>query len=166
MKKITFILLALISGTTFAQNSADAKAEVNAQIVSPITLASTQNLNFGSIVKTTAGGTVILHPKTGKRSYSDSKMEVNSSSFAIAMFDVSIEDNYTYSVTITNTSLTSTVSGAVDMPLAFTHSFDPTSNVSSGNTKDSFGVGGELTVNANQLAGAYTGEAAVTVTYE
>ena len=164
MKKITIILFALIAGTTFAQNSAEATAVVNAKIVSPITLASSQALNFGSIVKTDNGGTVTLHPKTGKRTYSDSKMEVNSSSFALAMFDVSIEQDYTYSVAITNTSLK--LDGADDMALKFTHSFDPTSNASSGNTKASFGVGGELTVNANQAVGKYTGTAAVTVTYE
>ena len=166
MKKITFILFALIAGTSFAQNSAEGTATVAAKIVSPITISSDQNLNFGSIVKTSTGGTVTLHPKTGKRTYSDNKMEVNSSSFALAMFNVSIEENYTYSVTIANTVLKSTAAGAADMPLEFTHSFDPTSNASSGNTKLSFGVGGKLTVNANQTVGSYTGDAVVTVSYE
>lgn len=164
MKKITFLLFALIAGTTFGQNTANETANVSAKIVSPITLTSTQDLNFGSIVKTGAGGTVTLHPKTGKRTYSDSQMEVNSSSFSVAEFQVAIEDGYTYSVNITNTTLSGP--GSDDMTLEFTHSFDPTSNLSSGNTKDRFTVGGVLTVNANQTVGSYTGDAVVTVTYE
>jgi hypothetical protein len=48
MKKITFILFALIAGTSFAQNSRlKLKALVNAEIVSPITIEKAIDLNFG-----------------------------------------------------------------------------------------------------------------------
>ncbi len=52
MKKITFILLALISGTAFAQNSADGTATVNAVIVQSNYYISKQGvLNFGTFAK-------------------------------------------------------------------------------------------------------------------
>ena len=60
MKKITFILLALIGGTSFAQ-SADATATVNATLVSPITISnSTSNLDFGNIAAPTTSTDIIV----------------------------------------------------------------------------------------------------------
>lgn len=164
MKKITFILFALITGTAFGQNSAQGTATVNAEIVSPIQLNSSQPLNFGSIVSTTDGGTVTMDPKTGKRTYSQTGMEVLSSSFSVAEFNVTIQENYTYSVSIPNISLSGPDNST--MELNFTHSLDPTSNMSSGNTSDRFTVGGELQVNGGQTVGSYTGTVEVTVTYE
>lgn len=52
MKKITFILFALIGATTFAQGSATETAVVSADIVSPITLVHADDFRFGQISNT------------------------------------------------------------------------------------------------------------------
>ncbi|HSM62882.1 MAG TPA: DUF4402 domain-containing protein, partial [Gillisia sp.] len=56
MKKITFILFALIAGTTFAQNTANDAAITTAEIVSPLSITKNRALNFGRIIGGTAGG--------------------------------------------------------------------------------------------------------------
>ena len=69
MKKITFILLALISGTVFAQNSANANAAVNAKIVEPITITlSSGSLDFGTFASPESDAAVVLTP-AGQRTF-------------------------------------------------------------------------------------------------
>ncbi|TXD94057.1 DUF4402 domain-containing protein [Gillisia hiemivivida] len=164
MKKITFILFALITGTTFAQREAEGTATVNALIVSPITISTTDNIDFGKIVRTTVGGVVEI-PTNGDARTIPGAMDITSTSNA-ATFTVTAEENTTYGVSIPQLTLKNTVDDSKTMIVDFTHSLSEGNNTSSGNTAGTFVVGGKLTVGGDQFAGSYDGTATVTVSYE
>ena len=165
MKKITFILFALIAGTTFAQNTAEGTATVNALIVSPIGVSTSDNIDFGKIVKTVDGGSVVL-PTDGSARVIPTAMDIASTPTSIATFAVTAEDNTTYSVTIPQLTLKNSSDDTKTMTVDFNHSLNEGSNTSTGNTASTFKVGGTLNVGGNQEAGSYTGTATITVSYE
>ena len=140
-------------------------AEAAATIISPITISVTSNMNFGYVVATPAGGTVLLEP--------DGTITPTGVSLASgittspAIFTVSGEPSFTYSITLTNASIVLT-SGANTMTVdAFTR--DP---IGDGTLDGTLGtqtlrVGGTLNVGASQTAGLYenTTDLEVTVNY-
>ncbi len=165
MKKITFILLALISGTAFAQEgSASATATVNAEIVTPIAIADGTDLNFGSIVAAD-GGNVRVNTE-GTRTFSNNNMDVaTATAITAATFDVTAANLYSYSISIPSIVLTG---AGDDMPVSFTHDLEGETdgNAEGTGAAQTLKVGGLLTVAASQTEGAYDGEVTVTVAYE
>lgn len=161
MKKITLLLMAMITGTAFAQNPS-ATATVKAEIVSPLTITATGTLNFGSIASDESTGLVIIDPTAATRTYTNSDMEIVSSSFEIPVFTVSAADGYTYGVVTTGDVL----EGAISTDVMTLSNITTNLTQASGNTAESFKVGGTLEVGANQAAGTYTGIVTVTVAYE
>lgn len=162
MKKITFILIALISGTTFAQ-SAKAKATTFAEIVEPLTITKTGNLDFGRIIGTAAGGTVTVNSdNTNTRSVSDAALTAPGGTVSSASFDITASD-YNYSTTFVATVLKDQNSGG-GADMVFTPKGSLTDDKGSGDI--TLYVGGDLAVGADQKAGNYAGSVEVTVTYE
>ena len=164
MKKITFILFALIAGTAFGQNTTSASADVNAVIVSPISITSTRALNFGTIAQETSGGNVrIAHDAIGTRTFSNSGMRVSTSleTPTSAIFEITAPAGYTYGISIPNTTLSF---GDFEIPVSFTHSQTGTGN--EGGVTDMLYVGGLLDVAGNEDSGTYEGVVTVTVAYE
>jgi len=162
MKKITFILFALIAGTTFAQNSANETATVNAEIVETIGITSAGALNFGKFTTGTTAGTVVIAPlATPTRVFTPTNMEIGAfSTFGVPTFTVTKDDNATYSIVLTDTNPTD---GTTSLNLNnLTHSLSS----DGGNTATEFTVGGTLNVPSASTPGTYTGEVSVTVTYE
>ena len=166
MKKITFILFALIAGTTFAQDgTAKGTADVSAEIVTPITINNGTALNFGSIVAA-EGGKVRINTE-GTRTFSNTNMEViTADPITSASFEVTAADQYAYSISIPSIVLTYT--GGTDMPVSFTQDLlGETDGTATGTgAAQSLKVGGLLTVASGQVAGDYTGIVTVTVAYE
>ncbi|MDT0676954.1 DUF4402 domain-containing protein [Autumnicola musiva] len=161
MKKITFILFALIAGTTFAQSSASGTATVNAEIVSPISITDGTDLDFGRIIGNTAGGTVTV-ATNGERTADNDDLLAPSTTVQSASFSVKAAEGYTYKVEIPEVNLT----GAGDaMPVVFTSSLGNANIVGTG-AAQTLNVGGALKVNASQAEGNYTGTVEVTVAYE
>ena len=161
MKKITFILLALISGTAFAQNSASTTATVNAEIVSPLKITKEGDLDFGQIaVGSVAGAVRVLVDATA--SYSVPEMKIPSNIVTPAKFKVTAEEGSHFGISIPATVLTGE---GDDMPINFFHNLLNTQNIVGSEAID-LTVGGLLTVNANQEPGEYTGTVQVTVSYE
>ena len=161
MKKITFILLALISGTALAQNSADGTADVLAHIVSPISISETGSaLDFGKIAKDNAGGTVIVDVN-GARTGTAAVIGENETT--AASFTVNAADTYAYTISFSeNVTLTS---GENTMLVdSFTHNLgaNPTGNGS----EQTLNIGATLNVGVDQNEGEYDGEVTVTVAYE
>jgi len=167
MKKITFILLALIGGTSFAQDgpaSASGTADVNAVIVSPIEINDGTALNFGTINGTATGGDVTVS-NGGNRTFSNSDMEITSATaITAASFNITAADTYSYSISIPDTVLKG--SGTDDMAVTFTHSRIGAAKRVGDGTAQELLVGGTLTVNDGQTSGEYTGSVKVTVAYE
>ena len=164
MKKITFILFALIAGTTFGQNSATASgtATVNAKIVSPISITDGTDLNFGRIIGNTAGGTVTVATNSD-RTADNNDLLAPSTTVQAASFTVKAAEGYNYKITIPTIDLTGP--GAVAMPVIFTSSLG-TVNVLGTGANQTLRVGGALTVNSGQAEGDYSGTVNVTVAYE
>ncbi|PTX43132.1 uncharacterized protein DUF4402 [Christiangramia gaetbulicola] len=163
MKKITFILMALISGSAFAQESTGT-ADVFAEIVTPITITGGTDLNFGSIVAA-EGGNVRVNTE-GTRTFSNTNMEViSSSAITPATFSVTAADDFAYNIYIPSTVLTG---DGDDMTVTFTQDLDgETDGTASGTgAAQNLKVGGLLTVASGQTAGTYQGVVTVTVAYQ
>jgi hypothetical protein len=163
MKKITFILLALITGTTFAQDTASDNATVSAGIVSVITISNEAGLNFGKVISDATGGTVIIAPddaRTGTAQF----VTVATSNPSAASFTVNAADNYTYNVTYNMSGVLT--SGANTMVVdTFTNDLGTDSRLGTGGD-ETMTVGATLTVGANQAVGPYLGTLNVQVAYE
>jgi hypothetical protein len=150
MKKITFILFALITGTTFAQNSASTTATATAEIVSPLTLQKDGDLNFGKIAKGAAGTVVV---KTdGSRGTSTADVIGATTTVTPAKFSITAETGELYSISLPGDSDVVLENAAgTDMTVTdFKH------NVTTFSGNQSFNVGATLNVNANQAPGIYT----------
>jgi len=168
MKKITFILFALIAGTTFAQDgTASGTATVNAEIVTPITIADGTTLDFGSIVAA-EGGKVRVNTD-GTRSFSNNNMKVITANvITAATFVVTAADLYSYSISIPSIVLTDVAGVGADMPVSFTQDLtgETDGNATGTGAAQTLKVGGLLTVAAGQTEGDYTADVKVTVAYE
>ncbi|MDR5590217.1 DUF4402 domain-containing protein [Christiangramia sp. SM2212] len=165
MKKITLLVTALmLSAIGFSQNTQTGTADVNAVLVSPITIEKgTNGLNFGSFTKSSVAGSVTVTPG-GVRSFTQTDMEVSTGSTPTAAdFTVTLEDGETYSVT---TAVTQDPKNADDATLTLRDVITNLENETTGNTATSFTVGGTLDVPTTAAAATYTGEISVTVTYE
>ena len=158
MKKITFILFALISGTAFAQS---ATATASAEIMSPMTIGKTTDLNFGKIASTSAGTVRIGTDNV----VAGSATRISGTTPTAAAFTVNGANNYAYTVSvpqsITLTNLTG--DGGETMTVdSFTHN---STEVGTGEPQ-TFQVGARLNVGESQVVGNYTGDVIVTVAYD
>ncbi len=163
MKKITFIVFALIAGNSFAQvdpnnGTANASAIVSADIVSVIAIEKDVDLSFGKIITGTAGNVIIDYDgnRTGNADI------VTSTTTTAAKFTITAEDDYTYSISIVGTPLSN--GGTLEMDVDYDLSLPLIGNT--GGTDTELFIGGTLTVASAQPVGAYEGSVAVTVAYE
>lgn len=151
----TLALIVLIPAAGMAQTSDTASADAHANIIAPITLTWTADLDFGDIVAdTTSTGTVTVD-LTGVATPVTVQHLGGS---AAAAFTVAGESGLAYVVT-SDPSVTLVGTG-VDM----TATLNPDCGGCVVGT-DNVVVGGTLTVGIAQAAGAYTGTFDVTVSY-
>lgn len=160
MKKITFILLALISGTTFAQNSSKETADVLAVIAQPLALTTSGNLDFGTIASPEAASDVVLSP-ANERTMSDAMKIPGNLTTSVPTFTVTKETGLTYKIVTSKKDLELT--GADDIVIK---NIVTSLESDSGVTASSFTVGATIALGASQAPGNYKGEVAVTVSYE
>lgn len=166
MKKITFILFALIAGTSFAQGgdaSAKASAQVNALIVQPISVQVESNMNFGSIATDGEIGTVILNANSDVTAAAESTASLVESNRRAALFLVKAANDYGYSISLPET--VTLTSGNENMILDNFNSSLGETSIGTGVNQLLY-VGGTLNVGASQPAGTYNGEVTVSVAYE
>jgi len=160
MKKITLFAFLAVSGISFAQS--EGTADVNAEIVSPIEINDGTALNFGSINGTGIGGDVTVKPN-GNRLFTNTDMEVTSATTVTAgQFSITAGNGVSYDISIPSTVLTG---AGTDMNLVFAHDrIGAAKRIGTGAAQE-LNVGGTLTVNDAQTAGAYEGTVTVTVNY-
>ena len=164
MKKITFILFALISGTAFSQT---ATANASADIVSPISITHDgADLVFGKVIPAETATTIVLNTD-GTVNASSTGTSVSSSTRTAASFTISATNTYFYSISIPSAAISLTgPTGSVDMTVEdFTQNLSAANNQSDGND-DNLLIGGTLKVGANQQEGNYEGQFTVNVAYE
>lgn len=168
MKKITFILFALIAGTAFAQETATKTATVNAEIVMPISMENTRGLNFGRLIGT-VGSATIATTATGERT-GDADVLAASGNGSTApqsgVFAINAADNYTYSITLDAPETLQIGSEGATLDVTFKHNLAATGNAGSGTTDIPLYLGGTVTLVAQQAEGDYSGTVGVTVAYE
>lgn len=160
MKKITFILFALIAGTTFAQT---ATANAAADIVSPITIDHVADLNFGKVIPSSTAATTIILGQDGIVDATSTGNSVNTSTQAAAEFTINATNTYSFSVNVPET-VSLTGSGNA-MTVDLNPSLPSANNTSDGNPITLL-IGGTLNVGIGQLEGNYSANFDVTVAYE
>lgn len=172
MKTLTkiFGIVTLMSASAFsifAQSKAT--ATITAAIVTPLIITHDgADMNFGNIsVQVTTGGTVILTPVGTRTSDGGVLLPNNIGAVSAAVFGVSGQAHYTYTITLpTNCTLTHTNNNDFMMVDTFTSS--PSTEAGAGvlneNGEQNLNVGATLNVDANQTAGVYSSGTAFTVT--
>jgi hypothetical protein len=169
MKKIPFFAaIAMIAFTTnaVAQSSASTTAASSARVITPITITQTVDMNFGNLVATAAGGSIVL-PTTGERS-GDAAILLGTQNGTVtaAQFTVTGEADYTYAITLPSAFNVSNEDLSATMEIgAFVSSPDGTGTLTSGT--ETLKVGATITLGTNQASGVYTNasDLAVTVYY-
>jgi Mat/Ecp fimbriae major subunit len=155
------------SGAQAATANANAKVE----ILTPVTIAKTSDLDFG-LIATTGAGTVVVAQSGGAKSCTGLVTCVGTTG-VLASFDVSSATAQTISVSVGSTSLVGPI-GSVAMPAALrlagtgvtTNAASTSGTYTSGLTAKTVTVGGTVTVGAVQLAGVYNGAFTLTADYQ
>jgi len=160
MRKITFILLGLISGAAFAQEEATETAQASADIVSPITIEGQGDLNFGKVANNTAGTVVV---GTDSDISVSTLSQIGDTTPSAATFDVTAANGFSYSITLPES--VNLNNGSEDITVdAFNH--DAEGNTTGTGAVQTIGVGATLNVASGQATGNYTGNFNVSVAYE
>ncbi len=170
MKKIILVVCVFLFAAVVAKAvdaTAGATGKARAKIVAPVTLSHDTGdaLNFGIIVSPTADATVTVAPAATNPSVTDSPatlQHVSGESISADKFTVGgLEGGMTYDITLPSVAITLT-SGSNAMTVdTFTTNLDPVT----GQTATEFYVGGTLHVGSGQVAGDYSGEYTVSITY-
>jgi Mat/Ecp fimbriae major subunit len=150
--------LALVAAPAAAET---APAETKARILRPIHFAILLEMDFGQVIAGAGGGTVVLNPVDASRDCTAGGLSCTGS-HSVARLNLSGSDAI---VTVTyDPSFTLTGPGA---PMTVTPLFVGGSGSQIAMTGGAATVefGAELTVNAGQLDGTYTGEFTVNVNY-
>lgn len=171
LKNLKFLTLAIailgFTATSFSQNTASVtNSAAAATIHKPISLANTTALNFGGIVSSAAGGTVVLAAATGVRTATGVTIpEGLKGTVAAGLFTVSGQNSAVYSITIPTAPITITGPGSKTMTVSTFTATKASGTIDATSGTDTFSVGATLNVGVNQDAGLYTGIYVVTVTY-
>lgn len=147
------LFIALSSSTVMAQ-SESTTFTVTATVVTPLTIARTADLAFGSFARVSsgAGGTVTINPATDGRSFTGDITLVTTAPGSRATFTVTGTTGLAYTVTLPADGATNLVNGVNTMAINFTQSGNDSLSAGS----DEIYVGGTITVAAAQAAAAYT----------
>ncbi|MDT0648174.1 DUF4402 domain-containing protein [Zunongwangia sp. F260] len=162
MKKITFILLAFIGTTAFAQEGVTATNQASADIVSPITISESTDLVFGKVANNAAGNVIV----GTDNSVSGTATRVGGTTPTAAEFTVNAALGYGYTVTLpTDNEITLTNQTTTGSSMLVNNIVHNSDKVGDG-ADETFQVGGTLTLAADQVVGNYTGSLPITVAYE
>lgn len=169
-----FVRLAIVSAISFAPSlgfAASATTTSTATVIEPIAITKAADLVFGDFAPG-AGGTVTV-ATDGGRAASGPILSTAGATPTAAKFDVTGDADATYSISYTAAASLSD-GAATPNTMALSVFSDLTAGgatsgtVSSGTLTggaQSIYLGGELTVDAAQVAGTYTGDVTVTVEY-
>lgn len=134
-----------------------------ALILNPLSIVNTGDLDFGTLVRGTAAGTVTLNPATGARTVSGGTVAAGGSP-APATFVATGVINRVHIVALGPAPTLGNGSGAT-MPVSALMLDGPTLRLFGPGGVSTIRVGGVLNVGANQAEGDYSGSFSVTVIY-
>ncbi|KEO75910.1 DUF4402 domain-containing protein [Anditalea andensis] len=148
--------------TVNAQENATATATASAQIIAPIAIEQIADMNFGEIVATTAGGTVVLSAE-GIRTEAGVQLPANTGTVSAASFTVTGSEDYAYGVTLPDAGYEIiTGEGGENQVMTLTDWTSDTTGVLTGGT-ETLSVGATLNILPNQAPGAYIGDSPFSV---
>jgi hypothetical protein len=149
----------------FAQYSTQGTVNASANVVRILSVTSTSDLSFGTFAPGPTAGTVVM-TAAGNRTATGGVTLVSASAGAQGTVNLAGTPSTSYTVTLPSSVTLTAASGGATMTLG---SFTTTLTGSAGSLNTSgtgsFGVGGTLTVSANQPISVYTGSFPVTLTY-
>lgn len=173
MSRNTAKLFAIVAGLTFsgqafAQVSDSETTDASVTLVAPIAVTETATLRFGQVLKGATGtNTVTINEGTGARALGGGGDAVLAGGTSgRAAYDVTGEDDATFSIELTSSTINLTDGDTGSLSVALNRS--ATTGTLSPTGTASFGVGGVLTVDnedAADAAGDYTGTFEVTAAY-
>ena len=147
-----------------AGNSAATSGAGTASVITPLSLSHSPgySLNFGTFAVGSAG-TVTVSPTNGAGSATGGVVFTGTSATALDVFAVSAQGGTGFSI---SSSAGTVSSGGNSMTFTTVPSLSGGACFGTGPALCTFTVGGTLSVNAAQPAGAYTGTYTATVTYQ
>ena len=152
------------SNISFGQSSATRTANAGANILKPIAITKTRDLDFGDIISQTAAFTVTVST-AGVRSASNATAILGAVGEQ-AIFSVTGQESQSFKVTLPADGVVSIESGENSMNITdFDHNLGETPALD-GTGNATLNVGAVLNVGVTQAAGVYTGTFDVTVAYE
>ena len=157
----TVIVMVVFSANASGQASATATA--TATIVTPISITTDANMNFGNIAVSAAPGTVVLTPAGGRTPTGGVTLPAVGGTVSAAVFTVAGTPAYTYAITLPAAATTVT-SGANTMTVDTFTSTPAGTGTLDGTGSQALQVGATLNVAANQPSGTYVSGTPFTVT--
>ena len=147
------IVMILFASSTFAQVTASASA--SAQILTPIAITKTVDMNFGNLAVNATSGTIVLTPASSRSNTGGvTFLNGNNGTVTAASFTVTGLADATYSITLPAGPTIISYSGN-DMTVdTWTSTPTPTGTLSGGT--QTLNVGATLNVPASSPAGLYT----------
>jgi hypothetical protein len=162
-KAIAFTILTAGISTAANAQAVSTTATATATIITPIAMAKVNDMDFGNIVGSATGGTVILSPE-GLRGGTAVLTAATPGSVAAATFTVTGQAGYAFTFTLPAEGIQLTTDGGgTENEVMDVDTFTSNStSVLTGGTQ-TVGVGATLTLKANQTAGVYLSPTPFTV---
>lgn len=166
MKTLVVLAILAIAGLANAQSSANANATANATIVCPISIVNTANLEFGTIVNTSTGGTMTVATNDGTSFTGGLSSYTGSAAHATphaADFTVGGQSGFSYSITptiVTNFGGSGATLGTLTSSQGSTNTF----GTGGGCVTNVLDIGGTITI-TSAASGAYSATINVAVAY-
>lgn len=163
-KRLIIGLAAILAGA-FTHNAiaADATGTATADVLAPLGISQSVEMDFGTVAGDTASATTVVLTTAGTTSSIDGAF--TSGTPAAGIFDVTGEPSQAYSITLPAAPVTLTSGVNTMSATAFNHDAGA-SPALDGTGNDSFNVGATLNLAAGQPAGTYNGSYTVTVDYQ
>lgn len=148
---------------------------IRTQVATPLSISSTRDLNFGTIIRGTTAGTVTINARTGARTRTGGVALQGTVTDPTAAFVVTGTAGRLFRLTLSAGTITlNRVGGGATMTLntlrvshngAAPQTAPRNFTIPAGGAS-TLAVGGRLNVGANQADGIYTGTFAVTADYQ
>jgi hypothetical protein len=160
---LVFTLLAV--STSVAQSTGIDHATVTANIIAPIGITKTVDMNFGNVVATTTLGTVQLSVANGRIFTGGLTSPATDGTPTAAVFSITADADYLYTITIP--SANHQISNGENHMQVNTWVTDQVTALNAEHGNVTLTIGATLNVGAHQVPGLYTSDApfAVTVGY-
>ena len=143
----------------------DRNATGEALILVPLTLTKIDDLDFGTVIRSSVSGTVKIDAVTGARSVTGGVTPVPSDAGKRARFASGGSPNQPVVITVTAPAQLTSLAGDKLNVMALLLDGPPIRLIDPVSRTFSFGVGGIIEVGADQAEGVYSSEFNVTVNY-